>query len=397
MVGTNLFYGCTNALGIFRSTDFGASWANVSNELYGIDIYAFANVENYLFTGHLQGVHYSSNNGSNWIDASQGLGGNTPIRSLTVLDNYIYAGTEGHCVWRRHLGDFIPPGVPVLLYPPNHSINLPVNLNLTWSAPPYATSYHLQVATDSLFNNLIVNDSVMSDSLGVLTGLNYSTDYWWHVKAKNPAGSSAFSAAFKFTTIPAPPSAPILQSPPNNSTGQSLTPFLDWADVQGAQSYRVQVSEDTNFNNPIINQSGLSLSQHQVTANLQNNTLYYWRAAAGNTSGYGPWSSVWNFRTLIIGINKYSNDIPKEFALYKNFPNPFNPVTKIKFDIPRLTETKITIYNILGKEIAVPLNRILEPGKYEIILDASNYPSGVYFYKLTTAAYTETKKMVLVK
>jgi hypothetical protein len=96
--------------------------------------------------------------------------------------------------------------------------------------------------------------------------------------------------------------------------------------------------------------------------------------------------------------------IPKEFALYTNFPNPFNPVTKIKFDIPASSLThgerqgvRLVIYDILGKEIATLVNQQLKPGIYEIEWDASNYPSGVYFYKLITEDFTETRKMVLIK
>lgn len=98
--------------------------------------------------------------------------------------------------------------------------------------------------------------------------------------------------------------------------------------------------------------------------------------------------------------------IPKEFALYNNYPNPFNPVTKIKFELPvngRYSPSgtpyivQILIYNILGKEVASVVNRQLKPGTYEVEWDASNYPSGVYFYKLITSDFIETKKMVLLK
>ena len=97
--------------------------------------------------------------------------------------------------------------------------------------------------------------------------------------------------------------------------------------------------------------------------------------------------------------------IPKEFALHNNYPNPFNPVTKIKFDIPPSKSyglvqggmTFLTIYDILGKEVATLVSQQLKPGTYEVEWNAAAYPSGVYFYKLTTPDFTETKKMVLLK
>jgi hypothetical protein len=92
-----------------------------------------------------------------------------------------------------------------------------------------------------------------------------------------------------------------------------------------------------------------------------------------------------------------STDIPKEFQLYQNYPNPFNPVTNIKFDIPRSSLVKIRVYDILGKEISDLVNTDMEPGRYEVNWDASNYASGVYFYKIETKDFTKVMKMVLLK
>ena len=78
-----------------------------------------------------------------------------------------------------------------------------------------------------------------------------------------------------------------------------------------------------------------------------------------------------------------------------------NPTTKIKFDIPPSRGargmTNLTVYDVLGREVATLVNQQLTSGKYEVKWDGSNYPSGVYFYKLTTGGFTETKKMVLIK
>jgi photosystem II stability/assembly factor-like uncharacterized protein len=103
-----------------------------------------------------------------------------------------------------------------------------------------------------------------------------------------------------------------------------------------------------------------------------------------------------------IGIKPINNKTPVNFMLYQNYPNPFNPVTKIKFDIPPVGQrhafdVRLVVYDILGREIAVLVNEKLNPGTFEADWDASNYPSGVYFYKLITDSYSETKKMVLLK
>ncbi len=97
------------------------------------------------------------------------------------------------------------------------------------------------------------------------------------------------------------------------------------------------------------------------------------------------------------GINITSNNIPGQFILYQNFPNPFNPSTKIRFDLPESGIVKLKIFDILGKETAVLVNGKLNAGVYEYEWDASSYTSGIYFYTLQTESHRETKKLVLSK
>ncbi len=105
--------------------------------------------------------------------------------------------------------------------------------------------------------------------------------------------------------------------------------------------------------------------------------------------------------TFPVGIEKISNHIPDSYKLHQNYPNPFNPSTRIKFSIPPSKGargmTQLIIYDILGREIATLVNEQLQPGTYEVEWDGSNYPSGVYFYKLITDDFINTKKMVLIK
>jgi hypothetical protein len=117
----------------------------------------------------------------------------------------------------------------------------------------------------------------------------------------------------------------------------------------------------------------------------------------------------------IMGIKKIVSEIPDKFTLSQNYPNPFNPSTKIKFDIPLspLNErgvglpaeataqaggfVTLKIYDLLGCEIATLVNQPLKPGTYEVEWDGTNYPSGVYFYKLQTESFSDSKRMVLIK
>lgn len=92
-----------------------------------------------------------------------------------------------------------------------------------------------------------------------------------------------------------------------------------------------------------------------------------------------------------------SNIIPTEFVLSQNYPNPFNPSTNIQFGLPKRSNVIIKIHNVLGKEVSLLLNETLEEGLYRISFNASNLPSGMYFYTIDADNFKATKKMLLIK
>jgi hypothetical protein len=98
-----------------------------------------------------------------------------------------------------------------------------------------------------------------------------------------------------------------------------------------------------------------------------------------------------------IGIEPNGSEIPNSFKLYQNYPNPFNPVTSIKFDITKSEFMKVAVYDVLGNEITVLLEENLKPGTYSVQFDASNIPSGAYFYKIQSESFSAVKKMVVLK
>jgi photosystem II stability/assembly factor-like uncharacterized protein len=127
----------------------------------------------------------------------------------------------------------------------------------------------------------------------------------------------------------------------------------------------------------------------------------------GYATGYGG-TILKTTNGGITSVTKKSREIPAKYILYQNYPNPFNPSTKIKFQIPSVGQrhafdVRLVIYDLLGHEVATLIPPLrgghegLQPGTYEVEWDASNYPSGVYFYKLETEYFTQTKKLILLK
>jgi hypothetical protein len=89
--------------------------------------------------------------------------------------------------------------------------------------------------------------------------------------------------------------------------------------------------------------------------------------------------------------------LPASFALHQNYPNPFNPSTTIEFSLAKAVDTKLTVYDILGREVATRLNEPLTAGLHSVPFDAAALPSGVYFYRLDAGAFHDAKKMVVLK
>ncbi len=105
-----------------------------------------------------------------------------------------------------------------------------------------------------------------------------------------------------------------------------------------------------------------------------------------------------NFTINPIGINNNQNGTPVEFGLMQNFPNPFNPVTILSYAIPKRSAVTLKVYDAIGREIATLVNNeIKTEGYYNIEFDASQMPSGIYYYRLEAGIFSDTKKMVLVK
>jgi len=100
-------------------------------------------------------------------------------------------------------------------------------------------------------------------------------------------------------------------------------------------------------------------------------------------------------KTTGILVNK--KQTPNKFILYQNYPNPFNPSTTIKFSVPQSGHVNLVVFNLLGQEVQTLVSEEKVQGNYEVKFDASNLPSGIYFYKLQTGDFVETKKMVFVK
>ena len=134
--------------------------------------------------------------------------------------------------------------------------------------------------------------------------------------------------------------------------------------------------------------------QYTFVDNTANNGNYSYRLKQVDVDGSFEYSPVVE---VFVGA-------PDKFELSQNYPNPFNPATIIKYSIPAVAvgneiflPVQLKVYNVLGREIITLVNKEQSPGTYTVTFNAENFPSGLYFYKLTAGSFSQTKKMLLLK
>jgi hypothetical protein len=123
---------------------------------------------------------------------------------------------------------------------------------------------------------------------------------------------------------------------------------------------------------------------------------FFWRVSAGNPAGWGPSSTPWWFFVEITHVGN-PEETPGVPRLDQNYPNPFNPVTTIRYSIAMTAHVELTIFDVLGREVATLVNETMNPGSYEAHWDATRHPSGMYWYTLKAGGFVETRKLVLLR
>ena len=100
---------------------------------------------------------------------------------------------------------------------------------------------------------------------------------------------------------------------------------------------------------------------------------------------------------MLTSIEEHSNGSPKTFMLSQNYPNPFNPSTNISYQLPANYFVVLNLYDVLGRKVATLVHERQSAGSHSVKFDATNLPSGVYFYRLEAGTYHDTKKLLLLK
>jgi hypothetical protein len=154
--------------------------------------------------------------------------------------------------------------------------------------------------------------------------------------------------------------------------------------------FRLNALNDTTYRSPFNSDT----SQVSIGDTIKYRIFAQDIAAAHNRDS----SALFQFViTTVTGITPVSSYIPEKYSLAQNYPNPFNPVTSINFGLPVRGLVNIKVYDITGKEIAVLVNEVKAAGIYSVSFNGAGLSSGIYFYRIMTESFVETRRMVLAK
>ena len=280
-------------------------------------------------------------------------------------------------------------------------------VNLVWS-----TNSELDLATYNIYRGTVLNgwmdhlNSISKDSTSYTdSAVINDTTYYYQISAKDNAGN----ASTRTTQVKATPLAPDTTPPatPTNVSATAMTGlvYIAWdSNSEPDLDYYIIYRNTNEGYNPSTNDIIISINQpitHYLdTIGLVPFTNYYYKVSAVDTVGNVSMSS--NQASVVTLSFEDRFNIPLDFSLEQNFPNPFNPFTHIVFSIPQYVNVKIVIFDILGNRICELINDPLPAGEYSQIWDTTNdngqpVVDGVYFYKIEAGDFVQTKKMVLLK
>ena len=223
-------------------------------------------------------------------------------------------------------------------------------------------------------------------------------NYIWYVQAIDQTQAttrSRTSRTLGINTINEAPPAPVQLAPNHNSYQTTRYPHLEWTAVTDPDPgdevhYEVYYWCTSNDKVYIINTTETSHEDRR----FNDLSEYLWTVSAVDLAGEHSYSDT---LTIYFDTELDVVDIPEQFALYDNYPNPFNPVTCISYGLPVSKDVRIRIYDLSGKLVFEPVNGFQQAGTYSINIDASKVPSGVYIYEMTVGDFVKSKKMLLLK
>ena len=368
---------------VLRTTNGGLNWINASAApipttlnmhcIYGID----ANTALVCGSGTATFVFRTSNGGANWTQVFTETGG---FMNTILMGNPMLGFMSGDPVGGRW------------------SLWGTYNGGVTWDSTNF---YIPQAGTEAGWNNSMFFDPVggsvwfgtnnthiyktynlLNWTAQITTGQVNSYAVWFNNSTTGMTGGTGTLITTDGGDNWAATSSPL----PGTANISGITGLSDswWVIRQGTAIYYSPnngTSWSTEYTAPLGN------FRHIAKARIGTNIILWGVRSNGGISK----------NEIPVGVAPITNRIPAAFKLMQNYPNPFNPSTNIRFDLPFSGYLKLVVFDAIGREVSVLIDSRFEAGSYEVDFDGSSLTSGVYFYKLTSGEFSETKKMILSK
>ncbi len=391
--------------GIRHSTNSGTTWVNdfqhytARTLALGQNDYVFASSWNYPTT--TEGLYVSTNHGISWQGYRYLVGANNNIFSIIVKDNNqtVYIGTRTGVMKSTNGGYAFSPvnnGIPANSWVRDLAAG-PDNIIAA------ATTNGLFVSTNSAASWVQATGIPANDTVTTLEFVEVNTtgdgiDLRLNAGSNNGNIYESNLATMYLQFI--------------FSVGFSEVAIIDLFGLFLADAYsRFAAARVRHMDNSV--EPGVFLTTNNGTNWIAQNEGLPGGPLVSAITGNFPGGNNFNVylgmfqntsdgakiykRTYPIGIKQISSEVPNSFSLSQNYPNPFNPMTKIKFNISKASNVNITVFDVLGRHITTLVNEKLNAGTYETDWNANSMAGGVYFYRLETEDFSETKKMMLIK
>lgn len=343
-----------------------------------------------------------------WIDGTLNLP--KPIYDISTVAGdatTVYAATE-QGAYKINL----ITTAPTLSSPANSATGVATNTALSWQAVNGASAYRVLVDDQSDFSSPLINQSSVVVASYQTSGLAYNTTYYWKVLPINVVGEGASSTVYSFQTTP----GVTLTATPSTSSGDLCNTKVSECNVKLTWTlYGITGTVNIYGHSYPFGQGScgpvgtLRASQSSPDWWVDASVVYarpgqtlvttfcYHVICQGYTSnGVTVNSSQISINTIGDGSVE-SSIIPRETKLEANYPNPFNPATDIKYSLSEDTHVKLIVYDILGRVVTTLVDEPQSAGYKSVRFDAVSLPSGMYYYRLSAGAFTQVRKMLLLK
>jgi hypothetical protein len=288
-----------------------------------------------------------------------------------------------------------PANAPLLLLPVNGAIKVPFNDDLVWRIEDEAELYRVQLALDFDFISIVIDSILIDTKMNIAAFVERYTNYYWRVASINKGGQGEWSSEFRFRTKDiAPEDQVTLSAPANNASGLPNFFTFNWAEVDRAFGYELQVATTNNFADGTVFYSNSSIWQNsKLVYDMPHDTQLWWRVRAWNEDGTAPWSNTWTFSTLDpTSVEDFTSET-ETFA----YPNPAIDATYIVFEMDKAVNANIRIVNMLGREIQKIDNFTSQSGENRLQINTSNLVPGLYIFTIEYSGGRINGKFVVSK